>query len=146
MIRQFKTIDIDVPPERVWEVMSDLNWQEWTPTVKRIKRLDTRPFGIGSRVMISQPGFPPAFWKATAFEPGRGFTWISVAPGMRVVANHFVEPNGAGSRATLSLEFHGLIGRWFGRLTAKINQRYLEYEAKGLKARSENPSYRHSGF
>jgi hypothetical protein len=37
----------------------------------------------------------------TAIELGRGFTWVSVGPGIRVIARHFVEPNGAGSRATL---------------------------------------------
>jgi hypothetical protein len=141
-MRQFVTVDIAASTDRVWDVMSALQWQEWTPTVKSITRLDKRPFGIGSRVLIRQPGFPPAFWKATTFEPGKGFTWVSIAPGLRVVASHYVESAGGMARATLSLEFHGVLGPWFGRLTAKTNQRYLELEAKGLKARSENPSFR----
>jgi hypothetical protein len=140
-MRQSTSIEIAAPPARVWEVMSELRWQEWTPTVKSIKRLDARPFGVGSRALISQPGFPPALWKVTVFEPGRGFTWVSTAPGLRVIANHWVEPTPIGSRATLSIEFEGLFGPWFGRLTARTNEKYLAHEARGLKARSENPAY-----
>jgi hypothetical protein len=145
MERQSMTIDIAAPAERVASVMKDIErWAEWTPTVKRVRRLDSGEFRGGSRVLISQPKFPPAFWKATTIEP-LGFTWVSSAPGMRVVASHFVEPLGPNARATLSLEFHGLLSPWFGRMTAGINQRYLALEATGLKARCENPLYQHSG-
>ena len=57
-MRQFVTVDIAASTDRVWDVMSGLQWQEWTPTVKSIKRLDPGPFGIGSRVLIRQPGVP----------------------------------------------------------------------------------------
>jgi hypothetical protein len=145
MERQFITFDVAAPAERVAGVMKDVaRWPEWTPTVRRIRRLDAGEFRVGSRLMISQPKFPPALWKATKIEP-LGFTWVSTAPGMRVVANHYVEPLGPGSRVTLSLEFHGFIGPWFGRLTRRINERYLALEAKGLAARAENPLYTHSG-
>jgi carbon monoxide dehydrogenase subunit G len=145
MERQFITFDVDAPADRVVEVMKDIDrWPEWTPTVKRVTRFDAGEFRVGSRVMISQPKFPPAVWKATRIEP-LGFTWVSSAPGMRVVANHYVEPLGPNSRVTLSLEFHGLVGPWFGRLTRGINQRYLELEAKGLAARAVNPLFTHKG-
>ena len=108
-----------------------------------VKRLDGGPFAVGSRVVIRQPKFPPAWWKVTAIEPGRSFTWISVAPGLRVVAHHWVEPTAPGSRATLSLAFQGVFGGVFGRMTKGITERYLALEARGLKARSENPEFRH---
>ena len=144
-MRKFSiTTDISAPAERVWQVMSDTDrWHEWTPSVTSIKRLDGGPFAVGSRVVIRQPKFPPAWWKVTAIEPGRSFTWISVAPGLRVVAHHWVEPTAAGSRATLSLALQGAFGGVFGRMTKGITERYLALEAKGLKARSENPVFRH---
>ena len=40
------------------------------------------------------------------------------------------------------VEWTGLFGPWFGRMTKGINQRYLALEAEGLKARAENPLYR----
>jgi len=63
---------------------------------------------------------------------------------MRVVGHHAVEPTPTGSRATLTLDLHGIFGGFFGWLTRDITARYIGYEARGLKARSEDPSYRHS--
>lgn len=136
------SIDIDAPVERVWSVMSDIDrWHEWTPSVTSVKRMRDGPFAVGSRVVIRQPGFPPAIWKLTAIEPGQSFMWISTAPGLRVVARHSVQATKGGSRATLLLDLQGIVGGLFGRLTRNVNEKYLGYEAKGLKARSENPLY-----
>ena len=144
-MRTFRiTTDIAAPAERVWQVMSATErWAEWTPSVTSVKRLDGGPLAVGSRAVIRQPWFPPALWKVTAIEPGRSFTWVSRAPGLRVIGHHSVEPAGAGSRATLSLDLQGFLGGVWGRMTGNITKRYLAFEASGLKARSENPGFRH---
>jgi uncharacterized membrane protein len=144
-MRKFSvTADIGAPAERVWEVMSDVErWHEWTPSVTRVRLLDAGPLAVGSRAVIRQPKFPPALWKVAAIEPGRSFTWVSVAPGLRVVGHHAVEPTAAGSRATLSLDLQGILGGVWGRLTRGITERYIALEAKGLGARSLDPGFRH---
>jgi hypothetical protein len=48
-----------------------------------------------------------------------------------------VEAIPAGSRATLSISYAGLLGGVVSRLTSALNDRYLALEAAGLKARSE---------
>src|SRR6187455_1376317 len=81
------TVDIAAPPARVWEVMSDVErWHEWTPSVTSITRGDNAPVGVGTKLTIRQPKFPPAFWKVTRVEPGRGFESVSPGPGFRVIA------------------------------------------------------------
>jgi uncharacterized protein YndB with AHSA1/START domain len=144
-MRTFRiTTDIAAPVDRVWQVMSDIErWREWTPSVTGVKRLDTGPLAVGSRAVIHQPKFPPALWEVSAIEPGRSFTWISVAPGLRVIGHHAVEPTAGGSRATLSLDLQGVLGGLWGRMTKNITARYLGFEAQGLKARGENPAFRH---
>jgi polyketide cyclase/dehydrase/lipid transport protein len=118
--------------------MADIErWAEWTSTVTRIDRFDSGPLKPGSRATVRQPKLLPAIWKVTAVEPGRGFTWITRGPGVRVTANHFVEPVGSGTRATLSLHFDGPFGGLVAKLTAGLNNRYLAIEAAGLKRRSE---------
>ncbi len=146
-MRQFSaTTDIAAPAGRVWQVMSDIDrWHEWTPSVTSVRRIGGAPFAVGSRAIIRQPKFPPAMWKIADIQPGRSFTWISVAPGLRVVGHHQVAPAAAGSRATLSLDLQGIFGSLFGWLTKDITERYIAFEARGLKARSEDPIFRHGG-
>src|SRR5215207_7326222 len=139
------TTDIAAPTERVWQVLSDTDrWHEWTPSVTSVKRLGGGPFAVGSRAVIRQPKFPPALWTVTAIEPGRSFTWISRAPGLRVTGLHLVEPTAAGSRVTLAVEMQGPAAGLFGWMTGAITERYIGFEANGLKARSENPAFRHA--
>lgn len=136
--------DIEAPADRVWQVMSDIDrWHEWTPSITSVTRLGGGGFTVGSRVAIRQPKLPRALWTVSAIEPGRSFAWVSTAPGVRVVGRHAVEPTGAGSRATLSLTLEGPFGGLLGWLTRGITERYIAFEAAGLKARSENPAFRH---
>lgn len=137
------SIDINAPAERVFEVMTDTGrWHEWTPSITSITRIGGGPFVVGSRALVRQPKLPPALWTVTAIELGRGFTWVSKAPGVRVYAHHEVEPLATGSRATLSLRYEGWFGNVIANLTARITARYLAMEAGGLKTRSENPQFR----
>ena len=147
-MRKFTTsIDISAPADRVWQVMSGVEqWHEWTPSITSIERLDRGPFAVGSKAMVRQPKFPPAQWKVTSIDPGKNFSWVSGGPGIHVTGTHVVEPTPTGSRATLFVTYEGLLGGIFARMTQQITQRYIEYEARGLKARSENPGYHHTGI
>ena len=132
------SVDITAPPHVVWSVMSDVErWHEWTSSVRSIRILDEGPLKVGSRALIRQPRFPPAVWAVTEIEHGRSFTWKSGAPGMRVYGRHSVAPVPGGSRANLHLHYEGALGWLLARLTRDITNRYLGFEAAGLKKRSE---------
>lgn len=133
-------VEIEAPAGRVWAVMRDVErWPEWTPTVTSVRLLDRGPLTVGSRAIIRQPKLPPAKWRVTELdEPNRSFTWVSRGPGVRVIARHWVEACGEGSRATLSLRFAGVLAGFFAFVTRGLNDRYLALEAKGLKQRSES--------
>jgi len=136
-----ETVDIRATPERVWAVMSRIErWPEWTPSVRRIEHLDRGPLAVGSRARIRQPKLPPVTWRITSFENGRGFTWVTRSPGVSVTAHHVIEATPDGARATVSIQFEGLLGPLWGWLTRRLNERYLGLEATGLKRRSEEKS------
>lgn len=138
------SIDINAPAARVYEVMTDIDrWHEWTPSIGDIKRLDGAGFALGQRVRIRQPKLPAAMWTVSAIDPGRRFEWVNRAPGLRVTGHHSVEPTNSGSRATLALSYDGVLGGLLAKLTEGITKRYIEMEARGLKARAENPAYVH---
>src|SRR5215467_8245742 len=97
---------------------------------------------VGNRALVRQPKLPPAFWKVSVLEPGKGFTWFSAGPGMRATGYHYAESTPTGSRATLTLEYDGVFSGLLAWLTRGVTEAYLDMEAKGLKARAENPTYR----
>ena len=43
-------------------------------------------------------------------EEGRQFTWVSRAPGVRVIGIHAIAPIGSGCRVTLSVIYEGALG------------------------------------
>jgi uncharacterized membrane protein len=135
-------VEIKAPREVVWAVIRDVErWPEWTPTVTSVRLLDGGSLAVGGRAIIRQPKLPPAKWRVTELDDsGRTFTWVSRAPGVSVIARHWVEAHGAGSRATLSLRFAGLLAGFFACMTSGLNDRYLALEAKGLKQRCEGTS------
>jgi hypothetical protein len=130
-------MDIPAPPPLVWSVMADIErWPEWTASVSRVKQLSAGPLRVGSCVRIHQPKLPPAFWRVTQLNPNTGFACVSVAPGVRVVAKHWIDPVPDGCRVTLSIHYQGLLGPILSRWVGDLNDRYLVLEASGLKARS----------
>lgn len=147
-MKTFQTeIEIDAPAERVWAVMADVDrWHEWTPSIREVRRLGGAPLAVGTRALIRQPKFPPALWTVTVLVPGERFEWVSVAPGLRVTGHHAVTATPAGARATLGVSIEGLFGGAWARLTQAITERYIGYEAEGLRARSLDPAYRHGGL
>jgi uncharacterized membrane protein len=131
-------VDIDAPPDRVFAVLRDVErWPEWTPSMTRVQRLDRGPFSIGSRALVRQPKLRPAVWQVTELEEHRNFTWIMRTPGLRMQAEHLIEPRGAGSRALLSFELSGLIAPLISRLYGGLIQQYISTESRGLKQRAE---------
>ena len=138
-MKRFSTsIEIAAPPDLVWPVVQEVErWHEWTPTITRITRQDTGPLRVGSRAEVRQPKLPVGSYVVTAVEEGREFTWENRAAGVRGVAHHRVDPAGAGSRVTLSVEFHGALAWLVSAFYGSLTQRYIETEAAGLKRRVE---------
>jgi uncharacterized membrane protein len=137
MTRFSITTEIPAPAARVWDVMRDVErWPEWTPTVTSVRLRESGSLAVGSHAVIRQPKLPPALWRVTELDAGRSFTWATRSPGVQVTARHGVEPTADGARATLSLEFSGLLGPLVARAIRSLNQRYLAIEAGALHARS----------
>jgi uncharacterized protein YndB with AHSA1/START domain len=136
------SIDVAAPPDRVWEVLADVErWPEWTESVSSVRLLAGGPLAVGSRVEVSQPRIPTGTYTVTALEPGSAFTWEQRQPGSTVSAHHACVPlPDGGTRVELAVVMSGVLGGVVGRLYRRLTQRYLDLEAAGLKRRAESPA------
>jgi hypothetical protein len=99
---------------------------------------DGTGLAVGKRFAIKQPGMSRLVWKVTEIDPGSSWTWVQRSPGVLVSARHWVTPQPDGrTLVRQQLDQRGLLGALVGRLMIKKTKRFLEQEARGLKARSE---------
>ncbi|GAA4543264.1 SRPBCC family protein [Mycobacterium paraffinicum] len=136
------SVEIDASPQLVWDVFSDVErWPEWTASVTSLVGRDGPTLGAGKRFTIKQPGMSKLVWKVTDIDPGASWTWVQRSPGVRVSARHDVLPQPGGrTLVRQQLDQRGLLGALVGRLMLNKTKRFLELEAQGLKARSEQLS------
>jgi uncharacterized membrane protein len=136
------SIEIDAPAQLVWEVFSDVQrWPEWTASVTSLVGNDGPNLAVGKRFVIKQPGMSRLVWKVTEIDPGRSWTWVHRSPGVLVSARHDVIAQPGGRTVVRQqLDQRGVLGGLVGRLMVKKTKRFLQLEAQGLKARSEELS------
>ncbi|MCV7427676.1 SRPBCC family protein [Mycobacterium montefiorense] len=132
-------IEIDAAPELVWDVFTDVeHWPGWTASVTSLVGLDGPELAVGKRFAIKQPGMQKLVWQVTELHPGSSWTWVQRSPGVLVTARHDVTTGPGGcTLVRQQLDQRGVLGALVGRLMAKKTKRFLELEAQGLKARSE---------
>lgn len=131
------SVHIDASPAAVWAVLTDVEHApDWTPTMSKVERLDSGPFGPDSSVRIKLVGFPATPWRVTQFDDGRSFTWVAQS-GPRVTATHTVEPDGNGTKLTLSIDTSGAVALVFAPVLRWVSPRNIKREAAGLKAHCE---------
>ncbi|HVD30704.1 MAG TPA: SRPBCC family protein [Methylomirabilota bacterium] len=133
-----KTIEIDAPQQRVWDVLSDLEaWPPRIETVDVVKLLTPAPITKGSRVRLKQPKLPEGTWDITVWDAPSYFEWTQKTSGITSVAGHRVEAMGEGrARLTLTLDMRGFlipVALFYKGLT----NRYMNLEAEGMKRAAE---------
>lgn len=128
-------MNIKAPPGRVWAVMTDVErWPEWTESMKSIERLDSGDFGVGSKAKLKIRRSPNAStWTVTELTPNRSFTWETNSGGVKGVASHGIEPDGNGSKVTLTVDLSGPVATLFGWMIGGPSRQNVEMEAEGLK-------------
>jgi uncharacterized membrane protein len=135
-----RSIDIDAPQQRVWEVLSDLDgWPRRIDTVESIELLTPTPLTKGSRVRLKQPKLGEGVWDVTVWDAASYFEWTQKTSGITSVAGHRVESLGEGrARLTLTLDMRGLLIPIVALFYKGLTNRYLTRETEGMKQASES--------
>ena len=135
-----KSIDIDAPRQRVWDVLSAIEaWPQRIQTVDTVELLTPAPIGTGSRVRLRQPKLPEGTWEITVWDPPSYFEWTQKESGTTSVAGHGVEALGEGrARLTLTLDMRGFLIPIIAMFYKKLTNRYMNLEAEGMKRAAES--------
>jgi uncharacterized membrane protein len=135
-----KSIDIDAPQQRVWEVLSAVEaWPQCIETVDTVELLTPAPITRGSRVRLKQPKLPEGTWDITVWDPPSYFEWTQKMTGATSVAGHRVEALGENrARLTLALEMRGFFIAIIGVFYKDLTNRYMNLEAEGMKRAAES--------
>jgi uncharacterized membrane protein len=135
-----KSIEIDAPRQRVWDVLSALEaWPQRIETVDTVELMTPAPITKGSRVLLKQPKLPEGTWDITAWDAPSYFEWTQKAGGTTSVAGHRVEALGDGrARLTLRLDMRGLLIPIMLLFYRKLTNRYMDLEAEGMKRAAES--------
>ena len=135
-----KSIEIDAPQQRVWDVLGDLDsWPQRIETVDVVELVTPPPITKGSRVRLKQPKLPEGTWDVTVWDAPSYFEWTQKTSGITSAAGHRVEALDQGrARLTLTLDMRGfltVIALFYKGLT----NRYMNLEAEGMKRAAEGP-------
>ena len=132
-------VRIDAQPRAIWDALIDVErWPEFAPQFKSIVRGDEGPLALGKRARVTPHGFFGSVWTVTKFEEGRSFLWeADVIPGVRLAADHIVEPDGDGAEVTMALKASGPLSPVLMLALGRIFRRNTREEAEGLKAYCE---------
>lgn len=80
-------------------------WSQWSPDTEWV-RVDG-PVAVGTRGVIKPKGAPKVKFVISACTPGREYTDTSLLPGARLVFQHTVAPDGAGSQLDVRITMSG---------------------------------------
>ena len=134
-----KSIDINAPQQRVWDVLTDLEaWPRRIDTVDSVELLTPLPLTKGSRVRLKQPKLPDGDWDVTVWDAPSYFEWTQKTSGITSVAGHRVETLSEGrARLTLTLDMRGLLIPVVLFYKGLTND-YMTREAEGMKRAAES--------
>jgi hypothetical protein len=139
-VRFEESIEIEAAPQRVWDVLSNIEaWPGRVETVDVAELLTPAPVAKGSRIRLKQPKLPEGTWDITVWDPPSYFEMSQNSGGVTNVAGHRVEALGESrARLTLSVEMQGWLVPVVGLLSKGMTTRYLAGEARDMKRAAES--------
>jgi carbon monoxide dehydrogenase subunit G len=135
-----RSIEIDAPQQRVWDVLSDVEaWPRRIDTVESVDLITPAPLTTGSRVRLRQPKLGEGIWDVTAWDPPSAFEWTQKTSGITSVAGHRVDALDEGrARLTLTLDMRGLLIPVVALFYRGLTNDYMKREAEGMKRAAES--------
>ena len=125
---------VEAPADLLWQLqLAHVQWPGRIPNFHRVEAITSTPFGVGSKVRITQPGLGTVEWTVEEFAdsgPIRSFAWSGRAKGATYTGTHRVVAEGDGrSRLTLGLVATGGLVKVMGPVLRGTMQKAIDGEA-----------------
>jgi uncharacterized membrane protein len=139
------SIEIDCPPEQVFDYLSQLDRQgEWQDAVKSIEVLTPGPTAVGTqaRIVREGPGGDQTItYEITEVDRPRSSAFKGIDGSIRPMGRYVLTPLDGGARTKYDFEFdfetHGLTGKMFGKVARRGAEKELPEDLARLKAKLE---------
>ncbi len=107
-------IEIDAPPQEVWEVLAEIGrWSEWNSVMKGLTLRGPLQEGTRGKVMLNVGGplgVRPIPVRLVTVREGRELAWVGGLPGVMVGRHGLrLEPRGQGTRFVHEETFTGAL-------------------------------------
>jgi hypothetical protein len=115
MAREYGTsVETTASADKVWRIWSDMStWGQWNPNVTSMDWQGG--FASGTTGVMNTPSGQHHKMELADVQPGRGFALLtSVVPGTRFRFNCRIEPDGAKTKVSQTVEVGGPLGPIMG--------------------------------
>ena len=137
------TIDIELPPDAVWDYVTDLRrTPEWRTTIRSIEPPEQLAVGApftGTTRLLGRTWH----WQLeiVALDPPRHFSYVVTEGVATPTVDYVVEPLQAGTRFTMSgrIDDMGVVARLLTPFALRALRRETRLHLDNLKARLERP-------
>lgn len=139
-MRTERRIEIDAPPAAVFAVVADpATHPRWRPSAVEFRPLEAGPIRPGARLTETVRFLGRRYrttYEVTELQPDRAFALRSLDGPVSLELHCLVEPSGAGTRVTFTLEaaaprLLGLVLAWYLGDEARRLKRLVEAERDG---------------
>ena len=139
------SIEIDCPPEKVFDYLSQLDRHgEWQEAIKSVEVLTPAPTAVGSRARMVRggPGGDQTLtYEMTEFDRPRSAAFRGLDGSVRPVGRWVLTPLNGGARTKYDFEFdvetHGMTGKMFARVARRGAEKEIPEDLARLKAKLE---------
>lgn len=132
------TLETAAPPERIWQLWTDVaGWPRWD-TALSAAELDG-PFTRGARGRLRSKGSPESAFMIVELEPGRSYTMAVPLLLAELRVRRALAATPAGARYTHEVSFVGPMGWLFGQLLGRRFRALLPGVMERLRQLAEQP-------
>ncbi len=139
-VRSRRGIDIDAPPEVVWDVLTDFGrWPEWNPEVKSMSF--DGPLAPGSEFRW-RAGPGTIVSTLEELEPPRFVRWRGRTMSIKAIHEWRLEPQDGGTRVETKESYSGTLARLLRGTLQKTLDKALDDGLEHLKREAERRAQR----